>query len=158
MAHMDITIAQAIISTPWMIRQDVRGRLELDKADAYKKFIVVVDDEPDVLTIVKKTLELNGFQVKEYQDPMEAAKSFENDSKECVAVISDIKMPRMNGFELARKIKKKRPGVIVILMSGFEINKSEFDKVMPHTIVDRFIAKPFKVAELFDILKPFTNN
>jgi CheY-like chemotaxis protein len=51
-------------------------------------------------------------------------------------------MPGMSGFEYCRNVKELRPEAPVILMSAFEINQSEFSKLMPHTPADGFVNKP----------------
>jgi response regulator RpfG family c-di-GMP phosphodiesterase len=58
----------------------------------------------------------------------------------------------MSRFEVARKIKKLNPDVKVVLITAFEINKSEFEKVMPDLKIDNFIAKPFHVSELVQVV------
>jgi YesN/AraC family two-component response regulator len=77
--------------------------------------------------------------------------------KNCTVVISDIRMPGMNGFTLCRKIKESRPKVPVILMSAFEIGRSEFAKIMPHTTVEGFIQKPISLKELKKLVNQFTS-
>jgi CheY-like chemotaxis protein len=63
-------------------------------------------------------------------------------------VLSDIRMPGMSGFEFCRKVKQLRPEAPVILMTAFEINQSEFSKVLPHTAADAFIRKPISLKQL----------
>lgn len=57
-------------------------------------------------------------------------------------VISDARMPRMTGFELARRIKDVKPDVKVIIMTASEINRLEFENVLPSTKIDGFVTKP----------------
>ena len=54
-------------------------------------------------------------------------------------VITDIRMPQMNGFEVARAVKEIRLDIKIALITTFDINKSEFEKVLPSTNVDAFI-------------------
>ena len=73
-------------------------------------------------------------------------------------VVSDIRMPSPTGFELAKEIHKINPDVKIILMSSFEIHKSEFAKVLPSIRVEDFIQKPFSIAELKNtVLKHIDN-
>jgi CheY-like chemotaxis protein len=55
--------------------------------------------------------------------------------RDCWMLLSDVRMPQMSGFELVKKIKQLRPDFVVLLMSAFEINKDESDKVLPPTKV-----------------------
>ncbi|HEX7032008.1 MAG TPA: hypothetical protein VF172_03315 [Nitrososphaera sp.] len=54
----------------------------------------------------------------------------------------------MSGFEIARQVRRVNPDVKVVLISSFEIHKSEVDKVMPSTQVDDFVLKPVHMDEL----------
>jgi DNA-binding NtrC family response regulator len=115
---------------------------------------MVVDDETDILTIVGKGLENNGFSVVGFADPIKALQHFENGGDTFDIVISDMRMPKLTGFQLARRIKELHPEIKIILMSAFEINKSEFDKVLPSTKVDGFLSKPFSISKLLEVIKP----
>jgi DNA-binding response OmpR family regulator len=114
---------------------------------------MVVDDETDVLAIVGKGLENNGFSVVGFADPIKALQHFENGGDTFDIVISDVRMPKLTGFQLARRIKELHREIKVILMSAFEINKSEFDKVLPSTKVDGFLTKPFSISQLVEVVK-----
>jgi DNA-binding response OmpR family regulator len=68
------------------------------------KRIAVVDDEPDITNVLKKGLELHGFAVDTFNDPHAALAGFQ--LKYYDLMIIDIKMPRINGFDLYRQLKK----------------------------------------------------
>jgi DNA-binding response OmpR family regulator len=65
---------------------------------------LIVDDEADITTVLKMTLEDNGFQVASFNDPILALENFRKRSYSLL--ILDINMPKMNSFELYTKIKK----------------------------------------------------
>jgi CheY-like chemotaxis protein len=117
-----------------------------------KKTIYLVDYELDTTTILKKTLEQNGFVAHAFNDPKMALQEFKQNGKDCTVILSDIRMPGMNGFQLARELSQLRPDVRIVLMSSFEINKAEFDKVLPSTDVAAFITKPVSKNLLLDTL------
>jgi CheY-like chemotaxis protein len=77
----------------------------------------LVDDEEDVLKGLTKILEYLEYTVKCTLDGIEAREEVE--SRELDLVVSDIRMPRMDGIELARFIRKEEPGLPIILISGF---------------------------------------
>lgn len=120
-----------------------------------KRTIWLVDDDEDILTIIRKALEQDGFGVHDFSDPKKALDHFLRDGKDCTVVISDIRMPGMTGFALCRKVKESRPQMPVILMSAFEMGRSEFAKVMPHTTVDGFIQKPVSLKQLKELVNQF---
>jgi response regulator RpfG family c-di-GMP phosphodiesterase len=59
----------------------------------------------------------------------------------------------MNGFEVARTVKQIRPSIKIVFITAFEINKSEFEKVLPSTKVDAFITKPVSSSIFFERIK-----
>jgi two-component system response regulator ChvI len=113
-----------------------------------RKSILIVDDEFDIVTLIKASLQKHGFNTLAFTDPLLALEHFRNNSKDFALVISDIRMPSMNGYELIRKIKAERPTIKTILISAFEINKEEFSKIMPTVKIDSFITKPVSLKQL----------
>ena len=69
-----------------------------------KKSILLVDDEADVIEILKVGLEDNGFKVDAFTDPELALSSFKAGTYDLLLL--DVRMPKMNGFELYEQIKK----------------------------------------------------
>ena len=121
-----------------------------------KKRILVVDDEPDVNLALKEALEENGLKVDAFNDSLLALENFEAGSYDLL--ILDIRMPKMNGFELYRHIKEKNPSMRIAFITAFEINKEEFNKVMPSVNVTDFISKPLSVSSLITKLKSMLAN
>jgi DNA-binding NtrC family response regulator len=113
-----------------------------------RKSILIVDDEFDIVTLIEASLQKHGFDTLAFTDPLLAFEHFQNNSKDFALVISDIRMPSMNGYELIRKIKAERPAIKTILISAFEINKEEFSKIMPTVKIDSFITKPISLEQL----------
>ena len=62
-------------------------------------------------------------------------------------------MAKITGFQFARAVKKLDAGMKVILTTSFEVNKEEFDKVLPSTHIDGFLTRPFHVNELVEGIK-----
>jgi DNA-binding NtrC family response regulator len=120
---------------------------------SFQNSILVVDDEFDIVTLLKRALQNHGFNTLGFTDPLIALEYFQNNSKTFAMVISDIRMPSMNGYEFIRKIKAIHPTIKTILISAFEINKNEFSKVMPSVKIDGFIAKPISLKELVNIVE-----
>jgi DNA-binding NtrC family response regulator len=117
------------------------------------KSILAVDDERDILDIIKHSLQREEFKVCTFTDPFAALAHFNSDSKHYHhIVLSDIRMPGMNGYEFIRKVKESNPEVKIMLMSAFEINDREFHNVLPDIKVESFLQKPFSIGQLNDVV------
>jgi DNA-binding NtrC family response regulator len=116
------------------------------------RYILTVDDDPDIATLVEQTLSRGGFKVFGFTDPSRALERFKENHKDCGLILSDIRMPGMNGYEFVKQIKKINPKVKVILMSAFEIQEKEFHNVLPDIKVDAFLQKPFSIQQLNDVV------
>jgi DNA-binding NtrC family response regulator len=117
------------------------------------KSILAIDDEQDIVNLVRDSLQMHGFKVFTFTEPSAALEHFKSNSKDYDIIISDIRMPGMNGYEFVKRIKKINPKVKVILMSAFEIEDNEFHNVLPDIKVDAFLQKPFSTQRLNDVIK-----
>lgn len=121
-----------------------------------KQRILLVDDEPDIAFAFSIGLEDNGFVVDSFNDPLLALQSFKetSDGKEndlyAVAIL-DIKMPKMNGFELYNEIRKIDDKIKICFVTAFEIQKDQhFEYIVKSTDKDKpvFIRKPIDIKDL----------
>jgi two-component system, OmpR family, response regulator ChvI len=108
--------------------------------------ILIVDDEPDITDSFGLALEDSGFQVDKYNDPAIALASFKPNIYNLL--ILDIKMPRMDGFELYDKIKKIDKNIKVFFISAFEMDHAAISKQYPGLKIENFIPKPILIPEL----------
>ncbi len=108
--------------------------------------ILLVDDEWDINTVVKKGLERVGFKVRAFNNPLDALSKFEAGSYD-VALL-DIRMPSMNGFELYKKLRERDSKIKVCFITAFEMYEEEFKKLFPSYEVRCFIKKPIKLTDL----------
>ncbi|RMF61872.1 MAG: sigma-54-dependent Fis family transcriptional regulator, partial [Calditrichaeota bacterium] len=114
--------------------------------------IFVVDDE-DILRITMcDDLQDAGYEVEAFANPLEALESIRK--KEVDVVITDIKMPQMDGIELLGKIKEVRPDTYVIVMTAYSSVDSAVE-AMKKGAYD-YIAKPFKLDEMLLMLERIT--
>ena len=120
---------------------------------------MVVDDERDILSIIKRGLESkNRFQVETFIDAESALESLkENPDDYYDLVLTDIRMPKINGFELYLRIKESNPHMKIVFITAFEINKEEFSKVIPSLDVIDFISKPVSMSTLMTKLNSILN-
>ena len=93
------------------------------------KKILFVDDEPDMTSLLKITLERAGFNVVTFNDPSIALEHFQPDLYDLVLL--DIIMPKMDGFELYKQIKKVDLLVKVCFLTASEMHREEFRKKTP---------------------------
>jgi CheY-like chemotaxis protein len=123
------------------------------------KKILLVDDEPDVIYAIKNMLEDNGFQIDSFNDSVLALKSYKINFYDLV--ILDIKMPKMDGFELYTKIREKDPKVKICFLTASEMYYEKFRKTLPEfrKIIEEecFIQKPIKNEELIRKLNSVMN-
>ncbi len=90
------------------------------------KRILLIDDEPDITFTVKDILEDNGFKVDSFNDPILALNYYKINFYDLV--ILDIKMPKMDGFELYTKIGEKDPKVKICFFTGTAMFTEEIKK------------------------------
>jgi DNA-binding NtrC family response regulator len=109
--------------------------------------IMAIDDEPDILRIIEISLVKWGYEVEGFTDPVAALDHFlENPSKYSL-VLTDVKMLGMNGTELAKRAKKIRPNIKVMVMTAFEVDR-ELRKALPSIERHGFLQKPFHTADV----------
>lgn len=104
-----------------------------------KQRILLVDDEPDITFALSIGLEDNGFVVNAFNDPLLALQSFKDKKGGSFALaLIDIKMPKMNGFELYNEIRKIDDKVPVCFITAFDIEKHDVECLIrkPIVIVD----------------------
>jgi len=116
--------------------------------------IMVVDDDNDNLQIVRKGLERVGHEVHAFSEPLLAIQHIQNEGCEkCSLLISDIRMPKMNGFQLARRVKELRPNMKIIMMTAFEVSMNEVKIMYPSLQIDKILSKPIKISSLVGMVR-----
>ena len=114
--------------------------------------IMVVEDEKDLLTIVQRHLEKWGFTIAAFQDSMKALESFKENPYEFSLILSDVRMPVLDGIHLAKQILETRADAKIMMMTAFDID----DKICSdlHSIrKEDVIHKPFRLAAICEAVK-----
>ncbi len=106
--------------------------------------VMVVDDELMMRKLVEKVLTRDGFQVVLAEDGEDAIRVLSE--KRVDIIISDIKMPRMNGFELLKSVKQLYPNISVIIMTAYGDTYSVKDALLLGA--DEYLTKPFQTHEI----------
>jgi DNA-binding NtrC family response regulator len=117
-----------------------------------QKSILVLDDDPDIGSIFRLGLQRKfGSDVFAFTDPFLALEHFKINSERYGLVISDVRMPVMNGYEFVTKVKQINPDVKICLMSAFEVSDIELD-LLNSVKVDEFLQKPISLEKLTEII------
>jgi DNA-binding NtrC family response regulator len=109
--------------------------------------ILIVDDESDITLSFDMILQMNGFEVDTYNDPEIALSNFKPNSYGLALL--DIRMPKMNGFELYKKIKDIDNKIEACFITAFEDYREEFKEAFPQLEEAKyFIRKPKAIEDL----------
>ena len=102
--------------------------------------ILLVDDDPAILDMLKQSIETLGYQVTAFQSSRKALDEFRNAPTNYDLVVTDMTMPEMTGFELSKQILKQDPGTPIVLCTGYSelITKEKAEAIG----IKGFIMKP----------------
>lgn len=101
--------------------------------------------------IFRHALSKYGYTVFGFTDPALALEHFKTNARDYALVISDVRMPQMNGFELAEKVKAIKPDTKIVLMSAFEVTDLEFSRSIVEA--NNFLRKPVDIKTLVQKVK-----
>ena len=143
----------AINTTAATMINDIEERIKFHKTKI--KRIFLVDDDYDHTNTFKVGLEHAGFEVDAYNDPAIALSNFKPDHYDLLLI--DIKMPKIDGFELYERIRKIDAKVKVWFITAYEVYyktlKEVSSKSKEETVLDRFIQKPIEINNLVKQIK-----
>ncbi len=141
------------LSDETALKSDNSNKNDLEKFPSSRQYdILLVDDSPDVTFTFKVGLEKDGFaRVDVFNDPLLALTSFKPGSYDLLLL--DIKMPKMNGFELYQSIRKKEKNVKTCFISAYEVYYETLKKEFPSLDIGCFISKPIEMDELIRRIK-----
>lgn len=115
------------------------------------RFACIVDDDIDITALFQDALceNFEGISIVSFNDPIIAFEHFTGNKENYALVISDLRMPGLNGLELLKKIKSSNPIVRTILMSVYNFDENElFQRYMKEGIIDSTIEKPVTINRL----------
>jgi CheY-like chemotaxis protein len=118
--------------------------------------VLAVDDEQQVRTILTRTLAaLGGWEVLEACDGREALDLMTglDETSPLDLIITDIRMPQLDGIELSRAAARVRPRTPVVFTTGFKTDDAF--RLPPWAGTDRVLAKPFSPTQLLEFVRPF---
>ena len=111
--------------------------------------IMIIDDEIDITNLFKEILINAGYQVEDFNDPLKALDECKTNHEKYVLIISDVRMPKMSGIELVKKISEIDNDIKVILMTAFDVTGEELKEIK----IEKFLNKPIYIKKLVDIVK-----
>ena len=117
------------------------------------KSIIIVDDEPDICEMFKVVLQENGYSVNAFTNPIVAFEHLLKNPDKYELVISDYRMPYLNGCELGTKVKELNGNIKVILMSAYDSIEDNNNKLN-----FELVRKPVTLQKLLDIVNFSLNN
>jgi DNA-binding NtrC family response regulator len=117
------------------------------------RIVSVVDDDISTATFFHEALRQNidGISVFSFIDPVKAFEHFTENRQNYALVISDLRMPGLNGLELLKKVKTSNPKVRTILMSAYNFEEEEkFQQYIEEAVINSTIEKPVTMNRLYE--------
>lgn len=118
---------------------------------ASNRYLSIVDDESDITMLFHDALKsLPGITIFPFNEPRLALEHFKTDNSEYSLIISDFRMPELNGMELLKKIKDLNPFIRTILMTAFGLDDKLLKEYGKKEIINAFLQKPIHLDDLRD--------
>jgi len=106
--------------------------------------ILVAEDEPAVREFVSRALQQGGHEVTAVEDGLAALQALGDDIFELL--LTDIRMPRLDGITLALKVAKDYPNVTILMMTGYASEEQRAHNL--NRLIHRVVSKPFTLEEI----------
>ena len=120
-------------------------------ADAQSRTVLVVEDEAALRQSIGRLLQKEGYQVLEAPNGATALEILDDAAGKAISlVLTDLRMPVMDGRQLASALARRHPSLPIIFMSGFTAQLMYLRLVSPHL---SFLAKPFKDQDLLAAIR-----
>ena len=113
------------------------------------KLVAIIDDELDITVLFRDAIRgIRGISIFTFTNPIMALEHFKINRKDYRLIVSDLRMPGINGIELLKRIKELNPLVRTILMTAFEFNDELFQQYAEKQIINGFLQKPILLKDL----------
>ena len=107
---------------------------------------LVLDDEPSIRNLITAILRQQNFQILQAENGARGLEVMRDRGTHVDLIISDIRMPEVDGVSFARSVRQSHPHIPIILMSGYTECESSLD-------FDGFVEKPFSMKTLLDAVR-----
>jgi CheY-like chemotaxis protein len=105
--------------------------------------VMVIDDDFDIVYIVRRYLQKWGYEVDTFTNPLYALQIFRENPERYFIVLTDIRIPEMTGTRLAKLMQEIKPNVKVIIMTAYEVEPDDLAYNLPMIKHDDILRKPF---------------
>jgi DNA-binding NtrC family response regulator len=122
-----------------------------DNADS----VLMVDDEFDIMSIFTLALERQGFHVIGFTEPLLALDHFQKNSERYWLIVSDIRMPVIDGYQFIKRVKEVKPDVKVFFMSAFLTDDIQYRTGLSLVKADEYIEKPISLNDFLRLVKKY---
>jgi two-component system response regulator ChvI len=111
---------------------------------------MVIDDEIDILTVVRTFLQKQGFEVDTFNNPLNAYEVFKSNPQRYALALIDLRMPEIDGLTLAVMLRKVRKDLKIMIMTAYEISIKEIESNSPELKPLALLRKPFAQKQIYD--------
>jgi DNA-binding NtrC family response regulator len=111
-----------------------------------KARILLIEDDTDLIELFTDALIASGFNVDKFTNPLEALSVFEHNPDNYDLILSDVRMPEINGIELIKKMKDINESINCVLMSAFDVGG--YQEEMKELELKTFMRKPMHIKQL----------
>jgi two-component system, cell cycle response regulator CpdR len=115
--------------------------------------IMIVDDDFDIIYVVRQYLVKWGFEVDSFTNPVYALQKFKENPDQYSLILTDIRMPEMSGIRLAMLIQEIKPSIKVVIMTAYELTPDELGEHLPTISRDDILQKPFRLLQVCTAIK-----
>jgi DNA-binding NtrC family response regulator len=113
------------------------------------RLVAIIDDELDITVLFRDAMRgIQGISIFTFTNPIMALEHFKFNRNNYHLIVSDLRMPGINGIELIKRIKELNPLVRTILMTAFEIDDELFQKYAEEQLINGFLQKPIMLKDL----------
>jgi len=113
------------------------------------KLVAIIDDELDITVLFRDAIRgIRGISIFTFTNPIMALEHFKINRKDYRLIVSDLRMPGINGIELLKRVKELNPLVRTVLMTAFEFDDELFQQCAEKQIINGFLQKPILLKDL----------
>ena len=114
-----------------------------------REAVLIVDDEPDLASLFTEALKAGDLKAIGFDNPITALKYIENNHQIICLVVTDWKMPELNGFDLAKRVCNIDSEIGMMLMSAYELEENQLKEIYK----DDYLRKPVLMGKLIETIK-----